>query len=55
MKIYIDQVPEEVSFSDYPPGTEFIFEEAPLQRDPVTHLLIPREQRPLIYPSDIQD
>ena len=52
MKIYIDQVPECVSFDEYPEGTEFVFDEAELKRDPVTHRLIPREQRELIYPED---
>lgn len=55
MKIYIDQVPEEVAFEDYPAGTEFVFDEQPLRRDPITHKLIPRERRPLIYPSDIKE
>lgn len=55
MKIYMDQVPEDVSFEDYPAGTEFVFDEPPIQRDPVTFELIPRKKRSLIYPSDIQE
>lgn len=52
MKIYMDQVPEGVSFDEYPEGTEFVFDEAERKRDPVTHELIPRERRKLIYPTD---
>lgn len=54
MKIHMDQVPEEVSFDDYPIGTEFVFDEPPRKRDPVTHELLPREKRPLIYPQDVK-
>lgn len=54
MKIYMEQVPEDVSFSDYPPGTVFVFDEPIRQRDPVTHELIPRKKRPLIYPEDCE-
>lgn len=53
MRIYLEQVPEEVDFDDYPPDTEFILDDAPLKRDPVTFKLIPRESRPLIYPEDL--
>ena len=55
VRIYMDQVPEEVSFEDYPAGTEFVFDESPIRRYPVTHKLIPREKRPLIYPKDIKN
>ncbi len=54
MRIYLEQVPEEVDFDDYPPDTEFILDDAPLKRDPVTFQLIPRERRPLIYPEDLK-
>ena len=52
MKVYMDQVPEGISFEEYPEGTDFVFDERPLLRDPVTHRLIPKEKRPLIYPED---
>lgn len=55
MKIYIDQVPEDVSFSDYPPGTVFIWDDSPPKRDPGTFKLIRPKRRKLIYPEDIKD
>lgn len=55
MRIYVDQVPEGVSFDDYPVDTEFVFDEPVRQRDPVTLKLLPREKRPLVYPEDIKE
>jgi hypothetical protein len=52
MELYFDQIPEEEGFSveDYPEDTIFILDDAPLQRDPETHQLIPPEKRPKVYP-----
>jgi hypothetical protein len=55
MKIYMDQIPEDVAMDEYPAGTEFVFDEPVRQRDPVTHKLMPRERRPLIYPADVKN
>lgn len=56
MKIYLEQIPEGVALEDYPKGTEFVcIDDSRPERDPVTHRLIPREKRPLIYPSDIKE
>lgn len=55
MKIYLEQIPEGVKPEDYPEGTEFVcIDDSRLERDPATNRLIPREHRPLIYPSDIK-
>ena len=54
MKVYIDQIPEGVSIDDYPEGTEFVLDDAPLERDPETYQLIPRKKKPLIFPHDIK-
>lgn len=53
MRIYMDQVPDGVSFEDYPPGTEFILDDAPLKRDPETFQIV-REKRTLVYPEQLQ-
>jgi hypothetical protein len=52
MTLYFDQIPEDEGFSveDYPEDTVFILDDHPLQRDPKTHQLIPREKRPKVYP-----
>ncbi len=55
MKIYFDQVPEDVSFDDYPPDTEFIWDDSPLKRDPETFKLIRPKKRKLIYPEDLKE
>ena len=52
MEIHIDQIPEGLSFEDYPSETVFVFEEPERQRDPITHQLIPRKRRDLVYPGD---
>ncbi|HBI64259.1 MAG TPA: hypothetical protein DDX51_03980 [Clostridiales bacterium] len=54
MRIYLDQVPEEVDFGDYPPGTEFVLDDSRPKRDPVTYRLIQKPKRPLIYPEDVK-
>ena len=50
MKLYFDQIPEGVSPADYPEGTEFVVDDAPMKRDPVTFQLIPRTKRPVVFP-----
>lgn len=55
MRIYFDQVPEDVSFDDYPPDTEFIWDDRPPQRDPETFELIFPKRRKLIYPEDLKE
>lgn len=52
MRIYFEQIPEEASFKDYPPGTVFVHDDTPLKRDPETFCLIPWKRRPLVYPAD---
>lgn len=52
MKIYFDQIPEEVDISDYPEGTVFVLDDSKPKRDPVTFELIRPPKRPLIYPKD---
>lgn len=53
MKIYFDQIPEGVLPGDYPEGTEFVLDDAPMKRDPETFRLSRREKRPLVFPQDI--
>ena len=52
MKIYFDQIPEDVDVSEYPEGTEFVLDDSKPKMDPVTLEPIRPEKRPLIYPKD---
>ena len=54
MVIYPEQIPNGYSIEDYPDGTEFLMiDDSPLERDPVTFKLLPREKRPFVYPKDV--
>lgn len=55
MKIYMEQIPEGISWNEYPDDTIFIFEEKPSVRDSVTFQLIPPQRRPSITPEDINN
>lgn len=53
MKIYLDQIPEGFSPSDYPDDTEFIcIDDSRFERDPITFKLNPPQKRELVYPED---
>ena len=54
MKIYLDQIPDGITVDDYPEGTEFVLDDSRFERDPVTHKLILKEKRPLVFPSDLK-
>lgn len=52
MKLYIDQIPEGISWEEYPKGTEFILDDTRPRRDPVSFQLIRPPKRPLITPAE---
>jgi hypothetical protein len=51
--VYLEQIPEEYTFSDYPTNTLFVIDDTPPYRiDPVTLRPIRREPRPKVYPPN---
>lgn len=52
MDIYMEQVPESISYSDYPSGTQFVLDDSKPERDPITFRIL-HKNRPLVWPEDI--
>lgn len=53
MKIYFEQIPDDVDFRDYPEGGICFGERRP-ERDPVTFKVMLPPRRNLIYPRRLQ-
>lgn len=51
MRIFMDQIPENVGFDDYPPDTEFVMDDKPPERDKETLRLI-WPSRPIVTPEE---
>lgn len=54
IEVFLEQIPEGYTTSDYPKETVFVLDDSKPKRDPATFQLLRSEARPKVFPEDVQ-